>query len=83
MGISNQRETSAAWNLETGEPVMNAIVWQCARAASICERHKDEAEEIRQKTGITLSPYFPASKLEWINSWDPYGMSSHLSSWPS
>ena len=66
MGISNQRETSAAWNLETGEPVMNAIVWQCARAASICERHKDEAEEIRQKTGITLSPFFPASKLEWI-----------------
>lgn len=66
MGISNQRETSAAWNKETGKPVMNAIVWQCSRASQICERHAEEAESVRQKTGITLSPYFPASKLEWI-----------------
>lgn len=66
MGISNQRETSVAWNRETGKPVMNAIVWQCARAAAICEQHRAEAEKIRQKTGITLSPYFPASKLQWI-----------------
>ena len=66
MGISNQRETTGGWNRETGEPVMNAIVWQCARAAGICERHQAEAEEIRQKTGMTLSPYFPASKLQWI-----------------
>ena len=65
-GISNQRETAVAWNRRTGEPVYPAIVWQCARAAEICERHRGEAEMIRTKTGITLSPYFPASKLAWI-----------------
>ncbi len=68
LGISNQRETTLAWDKFTGEPIGHAIVWQCARAAEICERieHKGEAENIRRKTGINLSPYFPASKLAWI-----------------
>ena len=66
MGISNQRETTVAWNKKTGNPVMNAVVWQCARAAKVAEKHAEEAESIRQKTGITLSPYFPASKIQWI-----------------
>lgn len=68
IGISNQRETSVAWNKETGEPVCDAIVWQCARAAAICEKveHAGHAEEIRKRTGLNLSPYFPASKLAWI-----------------
>ena len=68
LGISNQRETSAAWNKVTGRPVCHAIVWQCARAAEICARHEKagEAESVRQKTGIPLSPYFPAAKLQWI-----------------
>lgn len=68
VGISNQRETSLAWSRVTGEPVGTAIVWQCARAAGICERvaATGKAEEIRQKTGMNLSPYFPASKLAWI-----------------
>ncbi len=68
LGISNQRETTLAWDKLTGEPIGHAIVWQCARAAEICERieHKGEAENIRRKTGINLSPYFPASKLAWI-----------------
>ena len=65
-GISNQRETAVALNRSTGEPAYPAIVWQCSRAAEICERHRGEAEMIRTKTGITLSPYFPASKLAWI-----------------
>lgn len=67
-GISNQRETSLMWNRETGEPVYNAIVWQCARAKEICAKHEEagEAEIIRDKTGLTLSPYFPAAKLQWI-----------------
>lgn len=65
-GISNQRETSLAWNKRTGKPIGNAIVWQCARAAKICARHEKEAETIREKTGLTLSPYFPASKMQWI-----------------
>lgn len=67
-GISNQRETSLAWNKETGEPVYNAIVWQCSRAKDICRRHEEagEAENVKKKTGLNLSPYFPASKLQWI-----------------
>jgi glycerol kinase len=67
-GISNQRETSLAWDKLSGEPVGNAIVWQCARAAEISHRHEEhgQAEEIRQKTGLKLSPYFPAPKLQWI-----------------
>ena len=68
IGISNQRETSLAWDRVSGEPLGNAIVWQCARAASICERveRKGRAENIRKKTGMNLSPYFPASKIAWI-----------------
>lgn len=68
IGISNQRETSLAWDKITGEPVGRAIVWQCARAAEICERveRMGEAENIRRRTGMNLSPYFPASKIAWI-----------------
>lgn len=68
LGISNQRETSLAWDRETGEPIGQAIVWQCARAVDICERveKQGKAELIRQKTGMNLSPYFPASKIAWI-----------------
>ncbi len=68
VGVSNQRETSLAWDKATGEPLGNAIVWQCSRAVDICERPeiKNEAENIRRKTGMNLSPYFPASKIAWI-----------------
>ena len=68
MGISNQRETSLAWDKETGKPVCDAIVWQCSRSADICDEVEKlgYGELIRQKTGIKLSPYFPASKLAWI-----------------
>lgn len=68
VGISNQRETSLAWDKVTGEPLGNAIVWQCSRAVDICERveKKGEAENIRRRTGMNLSPYFPASKIAWI-----------------
>lgn len=68
VGISNQRETSLVWDKGTGEPLADAIVWQCARAAGICERDsvKEKGEMIRQKTGLNLSPYFPASKIAWF-----------------
>lgn len=68
VGISNQRETSLAWDKVTGEPFGNAIVWQCSRAVDICERVENmgKAEDIRRKTGMNLSPYFPASKIAWI-----------------
>ena len=74
IGISNQRETSCAFSRETGEPLGEAIVWQCARAEEICRRIRGNAvtasegadERIRVKTGIPLSPYFPASKFAWL-----------------
>ena len=68
IGISNQRETVLVWDRETGEPVYNAIVWQCARAESICKKIEKAgyAELIRERTGLTLSPYFSASKIAWI-----------------
>ncbi len=68
VGISNQRETAACWNKETGEPVYNAIVWQCARGAAICEEIEKQgyAEMVRERTGLRLSPYFSAAKLAWI-----------------
>lgn len=68
LGISNQRETAMAWNRATGEPVYNAVVWQCGRGAAICEelKQKGHAEMIRQHTGLQLSPYFSAAKIAWV-----------------
>lgn len=66
LGISNQRETTIGWNRETGRPICNAIVWQCSRAVELAERHRAEAEYIRKKTGMPLSPYFPAAKMSWL-----------------
>lgn len=68
VGISNQRETAVAWNRKTGEPVYNAIVWQCARGAEICEEIDSAgyAKMIKDRTGLHLSPYFSAAKLSWI-----------------
>ena len=68
IGISNQRETSLIWEKKNGKALANAVVWQCARAAEICRRVEQTgaAEMICQKTGLALSPYFPASKLTWL-----------------
>ncbi len=70
IGISNQRETALAWNRETGKPVYNAIVWQCARAEAICKKMEEEnaavPEMVRAATGLRFSPYFSAAKLSWI-----------------
>lgn len=68
IGISNQRETSVIWNKTTGEPLDNAVVWQCSRAANLCERSdiKEESEMIKNKTGMRLSPFFPAAKIAWM-----------------
>ena len=68
IGISNQRETSVIWDRETGKPLAKAIVWQCARAEEICEREEisRHAAMIQKRTGIKLSPYFPAAKIAWL-----------------
>ena len=65
IGISNQRETTVAWNRETGKPVCDAVVWQCARGAEVCGDFTEEQKKrIVDSTGIPLSPYFPASKMK-------------------
>ena len=66
IGITNQRETTVLWDKKTGKPVYNAIVWQCRRTADYCETIKDRKEEIRQKTGLVLDPYFSGTKIRWI-----------------
>lgn len=72
IAISNQRETTAAWNRETGEPVCDAVVWQCARAQEICEKISGrEAAYVKSVTGLPVSPYFPAGKMAWILKHEP------------
>lgn len=68
VGISNQRETAACWEKETGKPVYNAVVWQCARGTAICDELERQgyAPMVKERTGIPLSPYFSAAKLAWI-----------------
>ena len=67
IGISNQRETTVAWNRETGKPIQHAVVWQCSRAKEIAANMStDFAALVQERTGIPLSPYFPAAKAAWI-----------------
>lgn len=66
IGITNQRETTVVWDKETGEPVYNAIVWQCRRTADYAEHLKPCEEMIRRKTGLVADPYFSGTKLAWI-----------------
>jgi glycerol kinase len=66
-GISNQRETFILWD-EGGEPLCNAVVWQCKRSIGICERLKNDGYEqlIRSTTGLLIDPYFSGTKLLWL-----------------
>jgi glycerol kinase len=68
IGITNQRETTLAWDRSSGEPVGNAIVWQDRRTAGLCEQLKAEGLEsaVRQRTGLVIDPYFSATKLHWL-----------------
>lgn len=68
IGITNQRETTVVWDKETGNPVYNAIVWQCRRTADTCEKLKEEGlgDYIKQKTGLLIDAYFSATKIKWI-----------------
>ena len=68
IGITNQRETTIVWDKETGDPVYNAIVWQCRRTAEYCDSLKEKGLEeiIRSKTGLVIDAYFSATKLRWI-----------------
>jgi glycerol kinase len=68
IGITNQRETTVVWNKLTGEPVMNAIVWQDKRTADICEEMNEAGLEsyVREHTGLVIDSYFSATKIAWI-----------------
>lgn len=68
IGITNQRETTIVWDVRTGKPVYNAIVWQCRRTADQCEKLQRRGKEdmVRRTTGLRLDPYFSASKIQWI-----------------
>ncbi|MGB2906645.1 MAG: glycerol kinase GlpK [Candidatus Aminicenantaceae bacterium] len=66
LGITNQRETTVVWQRGSGEPVGNAIVWQCRRTADMCRGLKPYEEVFRTKTGLPVDPYFSGTKLRWI-----------------
>ena len=73
IGITNQRETTILWDRKTGQPVCNAIVWQCRRTAELCERLKAEGlgDLIYQRTGLLIDPYFSGTKLRWMLDQSP------------
>ena len=68
IGITDQRETTIVWDKNTGEPVYNAIVWQCRRTSEYCDslKAKKLEKKIQQKTGLIIDAYFSATKLKWI-----------------
>ena len=68
IGITNQRETTIVWDRKTGEPVYNALVWQSRQSSALCEQviRKGYSQYITEKTGLTVDPYFSASKIRWI-----------------
>ena len=68
IGITNQRETTIVWDKKTGEPVYNAIVWQCRRTSEYCDSLKARGltEKFREKTGLVIDAYFSATKIKWI-----------------
>jgi glycerol kinase len=68
IGITNQRETVVAWDPATGEPIHRALVWQDRRTAERCEELRAAGQEalVRERTGLTIDPYFSATKIEWL-----------------
>jgi glycerol kinase len=68
IGITNQRETTVVWDRKTGEPIYNAIVWQCRRTASFCDELKARGLEdyVRENTGLVIDAYFSGTKINWI-----------------
>lgn len=68
IGITNQRETTIVWDRHTGQPIYNAIVWQCRRTADDIEKLVKEglADYVQKTTGLIPDAYFSASKIAWI-----------------
>ena len=68
IGITNQRETTVVWDIDTDEPIYNAIVWQDRRTAEYCDKLKAQGlvDRIREKTGLIIDAYFSGTKIKWI-----------------
>lgn len=68
IGITNQRETTIVWDIDTEEPIYNAIVWQDRRTAEFCDKLKAQGlvDKIREKTGLIIDAYFSGTKIKWI-----------------
>jgi len=66
LGITNQRETAIIWDKTTGNPLYNAIVWQCRRTEEICRRYEQYKDMVKEKTGLFLDPYFSVTKIKWL-----------------
>jgi glycerol kinase len=68
IGITNQRETTILWERKTGRAIHNAIVWQDRRTADVCEglARENVGDEVQQRTGLLLDPYFSATKIAWM-----------------
>ena len=68
VGVTNQRETTIIWDKNTGEPIYNAIVWQCRRTSEMCDKLRADGleEYIRKTPGLRIDAYFSATKIKWI-----------------
>ena len=68
IGLTNQRETTMLWRREDGQPIHNAIVWQCRRTTDLCASLKKDGHEalFRERTGLVLDPYFSGTKIRWL-----------------
>ena len=68
IGIANQRETAVLWDRLSGEPVHDAIVWQCRRTTDLCRAYRERGleETVSEKTGLVIDPYFSATKIVWL-----------------
>jgi glycerol kinase len=67
IGITNQRETTIAWDVTTGKPLHNALVWQDTRTAELMDNLTDSQKELLiHRTGLAIAPYFSASKMKWL-----------------
>jgi glycerol kinase len=68
VGITNQRETVVGWDPGSGEPIHRALVWQDRRTAGRCDELREAGHEplVRERTGLTIDPYFSGTKIEWL-----------------
>jgi glycerol kinase len=66
IGITNQRETFLLWERRSGRPLHRAIVWQCRRSAAICRSLQERENEVTERTGLLIDPYFSGTKLKWL-----------------